>query len=63
MKALTVESQKVKNKEENAERTREELVRKQAEAAERKIVVENDLGRAEPALVAALASVQGVNNK
>ena len=54
MKALTDESQKVQNKREAAEKAAVLLEEKQKAAAERKVVVENDLGKAEPALVAAL---------
>jgi hypothetical protein len=43
-----------------AEKTSEKLVKKQAEIKERKERVDGDLGRAEPALRAALESVSGI---
>lgn len=43
-----------------AEKTSEKLVKKQAEIKERKIRVDEDLGRAEPALIAAQESVSGI---
>lgn len=43
-----------------AEKTSEKLVTKQAEIKERKIRVDEDLGRAEPALIAAQESVSGI---
>lgn len=43
-----------------AEKTSEKLVKKQAEIKERKQRVDEDLGRAEPALIAAQESVSGI---
>lgn len=43
-----------------AEKTSEKLVKKQAEIKERKERVDEDLGRAEPALIAAQESVSGI---
>jgi hypothetical protein len=43
-----------------AEKTSEKLVKKQAEIKERKERVDGDLGRAEPALIAAQESVSGI---
>ena len=57
MKLLTSETRKVEQKSEVAERTRRELEAKQAEIAQRAEVVNTDLARAEPALIAAQNSV------
>lgn len=43
-----------------AEKHAVQLEKKSKEIAERKIVVENDLGKAEPALIAAQQSVSGI---
>jgi dynein heavy chain 1 len=63
MKLLTTETRKVEQKSEVAERTKRELEAKQAQITERSAVVNSDLARAEPALIAAQNSVSGVQAK
>ena len=53
MKKLTTETRKVEQKTEVAERTKKQLEVKQVEIDERSSVVNNDLAKAEPALIAA----------
>jgi hypothetical protein len=43
-----------------SEKSAEKLVKKQAEIKERKVRVDEDLGKAEPALIAAQESVSGI---
>ena len=63
MKLLTSETRKVEQKTEAAERSQKELEKKQVEIDERSTVVNNDLAKAEPALIAAQNSVSGVQAK
>lgn len=63
MKLLTTETRKVEQKTEAAERSKIELAKKQIEIDERSEVVNTDLARAEPALIAAQSSVNGVSSK
>lgn len=60
MKLLTSETRKVEQKTEVAERTKVQLEKKQVEIEERSKVVNADLSKAEPALLAAQSSVNGV---
>ena len=53
MKLLTTETRKVEQKTEAAERSQKELEKKQIEIDERTTVVNIDLAKAEPALIAA----------
>jgi len=61
MKLLANETNKVEQSTARAERTKLELEKKNIEIEERAKVVNEDLARAEPALIAATKSVQGVN--
>lgn len=63
MKLLTTETRKVEQKTEAAERTKQEVEQKQVEINERSTVVDRDLSKAEPALIAAQSSVSGVQAK
>lgn len=47
------EQRQAEEQKEISEKTAEKLLKKQAEIAERKLRVDEDLGRAEPALIAA----------
>ena len=60
MKLLTSETRKVEQKQETAERTKAKLETKQVEIDQRAEVVNGDLSKAEPALIAAQESVSGV---
>ena len=59
---LTDQSQKVNQKRELAEKQKAQLEIKQVQISERQIAVERDLGKAEPALIAAQGAVQGVSS-
>lgn len=63
MKLLTSETHKVEQKTATAERMKENLEVKQVEVEKREQVVNNDLAKAEPALIAATNSVNGVSAK
>ena len=62
MTMLTDQSQKVNQKKDFAEKQKAQLEIKQVQIAERQISVERDLGKAEPALIAAQGAVQGVSS-
>lgn len=57
------EQGQAEKRKEISEKTAKELVLKQAEIATRKIKVDEDLGKAEPALLAAQESVSGIQSK
>ena len=63
MKLLAAKTNEVEQSTARAERAKGELEQKNIEIQERAQVVNSDLGRAEPALIAAQQSVQGVNQK
>jgi dynein heavy chain 1 len=57
------EQGQAEKRKEVSEKTAKELVLKQAEIATRKVKVDEDLGKAEPALLAAQESVSGIQSK
>jgi len=63
MKAITKESTIVQAKKDEAEKTKIRAEEKSEEVATRSDKVNNDLGKAEPALLAALENVKGVQPK
>ena len=60
MKIIVAEQGRVDQKTATAERTKEKLEKKQVEIDQRASVVNGDLARAEPALISAMSSVNGV---
>lgn len=58
--AMLDEQRHAEKQKDISEKTASKLVQKQAEIAERKIRVDEDLGKAEPALIAAQESVSGI---
>jgi len=57
---MLVEQREAEKQKEVSEKTSKKLVEKQAEIVERKIKVDEDLGKAEPALIAAQEAVGGI---
>jgi dynein heavy chain 1 len=61
--AMMGEQREAEKQKDISEKTATKLVQKQAEIAQRKVKVDEDLGKAEPALIAAQESVSGIGKE